>query len=118
MIKKASRTSVRVKKHKKLRNKFSGTAVRPRLAVYRSNKHIYAQVIDDVKGHTLCAASSRTLGLEKTDDVAAATAVGEAVAKKALAAGVETVVFDRGGYVYHGKVKALAEAAREAGLKF
>ncbi len=118
MIKKASRTSVRVKKHKKLRNKFSGTAERPRLAVYRSNKHIYAQVIDDLKGHTLCAASSKALGLDKTDDVAAATAVGEAIAKKALDAGIETIVFDRGGYVYHGKVKALADAAREAGLKF
>ena len=118
MINKASRTSVRVKKHKKLRNKFSGTAERPRLSVYRSNNHIYAQVIDDVKGHTLVAASSKSLGLEKTDDVAAATAVGEAIAKKALDAGIETIVFDRGGYVYHGKVKALADAAREAGLKF
>ncbi len=118
MIKKASRTSVRVKKHIKLRNRFSGTAIRPRLAVYRSNNHIYAQIIDDLKGHTLCAASSKTLGLEKSNDVAAATVVGEAIAKKAIDLGIETIVFDRGGYVYHGKVQALADAARKTGLKF
>jgi large subunit ribosomal protein L18 len=118
MIKRASRTSVRVKKHLKIRNKFSGTTDRPRLAVYRSNNHIYAQVIDDTKGHTLVASSSKTLGLEKTNDVAAAVAVGEAIAKKAIELGIVTVVYDRGGYVYHGKVKALADAAREAGLKF
>lgn len=118
MIKKVSRTSVRVKKHRKLRNKFSGTPERPRLAVYRSNNHIYAQIIDDTKGHTLASSSSRNLDLEKTNDVAAATAVGTAIAEKATAAGIEAVVFDRGGYVYHGKVKALADAAREAGLKF
>ena len=122
MIKKVSRQAVRVKKHKKLRNKISGTTERPRLAVYRSNNHIYAQVIDDVKGHTIVAASTVEKAikdtLEKTDDVAAAAVVGEAVAKKALDKGIETVVFDRGGYIYHGKVKALADAAREAGLKF
>lgn len=122
MIKKLSRQAVRVKKHKKIRNKISGTAERPRLAVYRSNNHIYAQVIDDIKGHTIVAASTVEKAikdtLEKTDDVAAAAAVGEAVAKKALDKGIETVVFDRGGYIYHGKVKALADAAREAGLKF
>lgn len=122
MIKKVSRQAVRVKKHKKIRNKISGTAERPRLAVYRSNNHIYAQVIDDIKGHTIVAASTVEKAikdtLEKTDDVAAATAVGEAVAKKALDKGIDTVVFDRGGYIYHGKVKALADAAREAGLKF
>ncbi len=118
MIKKVSRTSVRVKKHRKLRNKFSGTPERPRLAVYRSNNHIYAQIIDDTKGHTLVSSSSRNLDLEKTNDVAAATAVGKSIAEKATAAGIEAVVFDRGGYVYHGKVKALADAAREAGLKF
>lgn len=122
MIKKASRQAVRVKKHKKLRNKISGTAERPRLAVYRSNEHIYAQVIDDIKGHTIVAASTveKTIkdSLEKTNDVAAAAAVGEAVAKKAIEKGIEAVVFDRGGYIYHGKVKALADAAREAGLKF
>jgi large subunit ribosomal protein L18 len=118
MIKKASRTSVRVKKHIKLRNKFSGTAERPRLAVYRSNHHIYAQIIDDLKGHTLVASSSKMLGLEKSNDVAAAQAVGKAVAEKALEAGITAVVFDRGGYVYHGKISALADAAREAGLQF
>ncbi len=118
MIKKVSRTSVRIKKHRKLRNKFSGTAERPRLSVYRSNNHIYAQIIDDTKGHTLVSESSKNLGLEKTNDVAAAVSVGESIAKKALAAKIETVVFDRGGYIYHGKIKSLADAAREAGLKF
>jgi len=118
MIKKVVRTSTRVKKHRKLRNRFTGTPSRPRLAVYRSNNHIYAQIIDDTIGHTLVAASSKDLGLEKTNDVAAATAVGEAIGKKALEAGIEAVVFDRGGYVYHGKVAALADGAREAGLKF
>lgn len=122
MIKKVSRQAVRVKKHMKLRKKISGTSERPRLAVYRSNNNIYAQVIDDVKGTTIVAASTVEkaikASLEKTNDVAAAVAVGEAVAKKALDKGVDTVVFDRGGYIYHGKVKALADAAREAGLKF
>ncbi|NDL68128.1 50S ribosomal protein L18 [Anaerotalea alkaliphila] len=122
MIKKEARTKVRVKKHMKLRNKISGTADRPRLSVYRSNNHIYAQVIDDVKGHTLVAASTMEKAVAeavaKTNDVEAAAAVGAAVAKKALEKGIETVVFDRGGYIYHGKVKALADAAREAGLKF
>jgi large subunit ribosomal protein L18 len=118
MIKKASRTSVRIKKHKKLRNKFSGTPERPRLSVYRSNSHIYAQIIDDTKGHTLVSASSKDLGLEKSNDIAAAVSVGEAIAKKALEANIEAVVFDRGGYIYHGKIKSLADAAREAGLKF
>lgn len=118
MIKKTSRTSVRVKKHKKLRNKLSGTSARPRLSVYRSNNNIYAQIIDDLKGHTLVAASSRALGLEKTNDVAAATAVGTEIAKKAMDLSINTVVFDRGGYIFHGKVKALADAAREAGLQF
>jgi large subunit ribosomal protein L18 len=122
MIKKASRQAVRVKKHVKLRKKISGTSERPRLAVYRSNNNIYAQIIDDLKGITIVAASTveKTIkdSLEKTNDVAAAVAVGAAVAKKALDKGVDTVVFDRGGYIYHGKVKALADAAREAGLKF
>lgn len=118
MINKVSRTSVRVKKHRKLRNRFSGTSARPRLSVYRSNNNIYAQIIDDLKGHTLVAASSQTLGLDKTNDVAAAKAVGEAIAKKALEVGIETIVFDRGGYIYTGKIQALADAAREAGLKF
>lgn len=118
MIKKASRTSVRVKKHKKLRNKLAGTSARPRLAIYRSNTHIYAQLIDDSKGHTLAAESTKNLGLDKTDDVAAAAAVGKAIGEKAIELKYETVVFDRGGYIYHGKIKALADAAREAGLKF
>lgn len=122
MIKKVSRQEVRVKKHMKIRNKISGTSERPRLAVYRSNMHIYAQIIDDVKGITLVAASTVEKAikdsLDKTNDVAAAEAVGKAVAEKATAKGIESVVFDRGGFIYHGKVKALADAAREAGLKF
>lgn len=122
MIKKVSKSEIRVKKHMKIRNKISGTAQRPRLSVYRSNNHMYAQVIDDVTGNTLVAASTMEKAiastLEGTNNVAAATAVGTAVAKKALEKGIETVVFDRGGYIYHGKVKALADAAREAGLKF
>jgi len=122
MIKKISRSKVRVKKHMKIRNKISGTAARPRLAVFRSNEHIYAQIIDDVKGNTLVAASTVEKAiketLEKTNDVAAATAVGEAIAKKAIEKGIDAVVFDRGGFIYHGKIKALADAAREAGLKF
>jgi len=122
MVKKPSRQLSRKKRHYRLRKNLSGTAQRPRLAVFRSNSHIYAQVIDDTIGHTLAAASTvekDILGqLEKTWDVAAAKAVGQAVAKKALAAGIQTVVFDRGGYIYHGKVQALADAAREAGLTF
>jgi large subunit ribosomal protein L18 len=122
MIKKISRQEVRVKKHKKIRNKISGTPERPRLAVFRSNMHIYAQIIDDINGTTIVAASTVEKAvkdtLEKTNDTAAATAVGKAVAEKAVAKGIEAVVFDRGGYVYHGKVQALADAAREAGLKF
>ena len=122
MISKKSRTEVREKKHMKLRNRFKGTAERPRLAVYRSNKHIYAQIIDDDAQKTLAAASTTQKDiasqLENTDDVAAAAFVGKAIAEKAKALGIEEVVFDRGGYVYHGKVKALADAAREAGLEF
>lgn len=122
MISKKSRTLIREKKHMKLRNRFSGTAERPRLAVYRSNMHIYAQIIDDDAQKTLVAASTVEKAvkaeLEKTNDVAAAAYVGKVVAQKALEAGIKEVVFDRGGYVYHGKVKALADAAREAGLEF
>lgn len=122
MIKKVSRTKVRVNKHKKIRNKITGTSERPRLSVFRSNNHIYAQVIDDAKGHTLVSASTVdkdiSSKLEQTNNVDAATAVGEMVAKKAIEKGINNVVFDRGGYIYHGKVKALADAAREAGLKF
>ncbi len=122
MIKKMARSRVRVKKHRKIRNKIFGTALRPRLAVYRSGKHMYAQIIDDEKGHTLVSASTvqKSVGssLEKTNNKEAAKAVGTEVAKKAIEKGIKEVVFDRGGYIYHGKVKALADAAREEGLKF
>jgi len=122
MIKKPPRSLARVKRHMRIRKKISGTAGVPRLAVFRSNKHVYAQVIDDVKQVTLCASSTVQKdvagGLKSTSNKEAAAAVGTAVAKAAKAAGIEAVVFDRGGYIYHGKVQALAEAAREAGLKF
>ena len=122
MVSKKSRSEVRVKKHARLRNRFAGTAERPRLAVFRSNNHMYAQIIDDTVGNTLVAASTAEkevkAELEHTDTVEAAAYVGTLVAKRALEKGINTVVFDRGGFVYHGKVKALAEAAREAGLTF
>ncbi|MDO5381136.1 MAG: 50S ribosomal protein L18 [Eubacteriales bacterium] len=122
MVSKKSRTVVRENKHRKLRNRFSGTAERPRLAVFRSNNHMYAQIIDDTVGKTLVSASTLDKDVkaevEKTNNVEAATVVGTVVAKKALEKGISTVVFDRGGYIYEGKVKALAEAAREAGLEF
>jgi large subunit ribosomal protein L18 len=121
MVSKKSRTVVRENKHRKLRNRFSGTAERPRLAVFRSNNHMYAQIIDDTVGKTLVSASTLDKDvkaeLEKTNNVEA-TVVGTVVAKKALEKGITTVVYDRGGFVYEGKVKALAEAAREAGLEF
>ena len=122
MVSKKSRSEVRVKKHNRLRNRFAGTAERPRLAVFRSNNHMYAQIIDDSVGNTLVAASTLEKDvkaqLEKTNNVEAASKLGEIIAKKALDKGIEEVVFDRGGFIYHGKVQALAEAAREAGLKF
>ncbi len=122
MVSKQSRSEVRVKKHMRLRNRFAGTANRPRLAVFRSNNHMYAQIIDDTVGHTLAAASTAEKAvkaeLEKTNNVAAAAYVGTVIAKRALEKGIEEVVFDRGGFLYHGKVQALADAAREAGLKF
>ena len=122
MVSKKSRSVVRVNKHRKIRNRLSGTAECPRLAVFRSNNHMYAQIIDDVAQHTLVAASTMEAEIaskvEYTNTVAAAAAVGEAVAKKAIEKGITEVVFDRGGFVYQGKVQALAEAAREAGLKF
>jgi ribosomal protein L18 len=122
MVSKKSRTVVRENKHRKLRNRFSGTAERPRLAVFRSNNHMYAQIIDDTVGKTLVSASTLDKDvkaeLEKTNNIEAATVVGTVVAKKALEKGITTVVYDRGGFVYEGKVKALAEAAREAGLEF
>lgn len=103
--------------HNRVRQKVNGTTERPRLSVYRSNKAIYCQVIDDIRGNTLAAANSREEGISgsKTD---AANAVGKLIAQKAKAAGVSSVVFDRGGYLYHGRVKALAEGAREGGLQF
>ena len=122
MISKVSRTSVRVNKHRKIRNRFAGTAERPRLAVFRSNNHMYAQIIDDSVGHTLVSASTLQKDvkaeLEKTNNVAAAAYLGTVIAKKALEKGITTVVFDRGGFIYQGKIKALADAAREAGLEF
>ena len=122
MISKKSRSEVRVKKHNRLRNHLSGTATCPRLAVFRSNNHVYAQVIDDVAGKTLVSASTLEKDikaeLKNTDDTDAAVKIGEVVAKRALEKGIKAVVFDRGGYIYHGKVKALADAAREAGLEF
>ena len=122
MVSKECRSEIREKKHKKIRNRFSGTAERPRLAVYRSNNHIYAQIIDDTVGNTLVAASTMEkeikASVEKTNDVAAAAAVGTAIAKKALDKGITEVVFDRGGFIYQGKIQALADAAREAGLQF
>ncbi len=122
MVSKKSRSEVRIKKHNRLRNRFAGTPECPRLAVFRSNKNIYAQVIDDSEGKTIVSASTLEkeikASLENTDDTAAAALVGTTIAKKALDKGIKEVVFDRGGYIYHGKVQALAEAAREAGLSF
>lgn len=122
MVSKISRSEVRIKKHNRMRNRFAGTPERPRLAVFRSNNHMYAQVIDDTVGNTLVAASTLDkevkAELEKTNDVAAAAYLGKVIAKKAQEKGITEVVFDRGGFIYHGKVQALAEAAREAGLNF
>ena len=119
MINKASRAEIREKKHRRIRHHLNGTATTPRLAVFRSNKHMYAQIIDDTVGKTLVSASTLQKDeLENTDDVKAAAYLGTVIGKKAVEAGIESVVFDRGGYIYHGKVKALADAAREAGLKF
>ena len=122
MVSKESRTKVRVNKHRKIRNRFSGTAERPRLAVFRSNNHMYAQIIDDSVGNTLVAASTLQKDvkaeLEKTNNVDAAAYLGKVIAEKALEKGIKEVVFDRGGFIYQGKVKALADAAREAGLEF
>lgn len=122
MINKPSRATARIKRHQRIRNKISGTAQKPRLAVFRSNKHMYAQLIDDASSCTLVAASTMegdvASKLEHTSTVEAAKAVGEAIAKKAVEKGITEAVFDRGGFVYHGKIKALADAAREAGLKF
>lgn len=120
MITKQDKNAVRKKRHARVRSRVSGTAVRPRLNVYRSNKHIYAQLIDDVNSVTIASASTldKELSVEGTGNVDAATKVGELVAKRAIEKGIKEVVFDRGGYLYHGRVKALADAAREAGLQF
>ena len=122
MVRKESRTAIRVKKHMRVRNRFQGTAERPRLAVFRSNNHMYAQIIDDVAQTTLVSASTTQkevkAELEKTNDVAAASYLGTVIAKRALEKGITTVVFDRGGFIYQGKIQALADAAREAGLQF
>ena len=120
MVNKQSRSEIRVKKHNRMRNRFAGTAERPRLAVFRSNNHMYAQIIDDTVGNTLVAASTVEkeikAELEKTNDKAAAAYVGTVIAKRALEKGIKEVVFDRGGFIYQGKVQALADAAREAGF--
>jgi large subunit ribosomal protein L18 len=120
MITKLDKNKVRKKRHARVRMKVSGTAARPRLSVYRSNKNIYAQLIDDEKGVTIASASTldKELGLESSGNVEAAQKVGELIAKRAVEKGVKSVVFDRGGYLYHGRIQALAEAARENGLEF
>lgn len=128
MVSKKSRTEVRIKKHRRLRNRrdqrkrLNGTADRPRLAVFRSNNHMYAQIIDDTVGNTLVSASTLEKAvkaeIEKTNNVDAAAYVGTVIAKKALDKGITKVVFDRGGFIYQGKIAALADAAREAGLEF
>lgn len=122
MVSKQSKSEIRVKKHNRLRNRLAGTAERPRLAVFRSNNHMYAQIIDDTVGKTLVAASSVEkevkAELEKTNNVDAAAYIGTLVAKRAIEKGIKEVVFDRGGFIYQGKIQALADAAREAGLEF
>ena len=122
MVKKESRKNVRAKKHMRIRNRFSGTAARPRLAVFRSNNHMYAQIIDDTVGNTLVSASTLEKAvkaeLEKTNNVEAAAYLGTVIGKRAVEKGIKEVVFDRGGFIYQGKIAALADAAREAGLEF
>ncbi len=122
MVSKVNKNEVRRNKHRRMRSRLSGTPQKPRLAVFRSNNHMYVQVIDDVAGNTICSASTTQKdikeSLEKTNNVEAAAKLGEVIAKRALDNGIKEVVFDRGGYIYQGKVKALAEAAREAGLQF
>ena len=122
MVSKKSRAEVRAKKHRRLRHHLAGTADRPRLAVFRSNSHMYAQVIDDTVGNTLVSASTLEKEvkseLEKTNNVEAAAYLGTVIAKRALDKGIKTVVYDRGGFIYQGKIKAFADAAREAGLEF
>ena len=122
MVSKKNRSEVRVNKHRRIRSRLSGTPEQPRLAVFRSNNHMYAQIIDDTVGNTLVSASTLQKDvkaeLEKTNNVDAAAYLGTVIAKRALEKGINTVVFDRGGFIYQGKIAALAEAAREAGLEF
>ena len=119
MIKRPDTKGQRLKRHARVRGKISGTAERPRLSVFRSESNIYAQIIDDVAGNTLCSASTVEKGFEGNGgNVEAAKKIGETIAKRALEKGIENVVFDRGGYIYHGRVSELAEGAREGGLKF
>ena len=118
MITKQDKNISRVRRHARVRAKISGTSEAPRLCVYRSNKNIEAQIIDDTKGVTLVSSSSMALKLENGSNIDAAAKVGQDIATKALAKKIKKVVFDRSGYIYHGRVKALAEAAREAGLEF
>ncbi|MCD7739335.1 MAG: 50S ribosomal protein L18 [Lachnospiraceae bacterium] len=122
MVNKVSRQEIRAKKHRRMRRHLNGTASRPRLAVFRSNNHMYAQIIDDTAQNTLVSASTVEkeikAELDKTNDVKAAAYIGTIVAKRALEKGITEVIFDRGGYIYQGKVAALAQAAREAGLEF
>ena len=122
MVSKKSRSEVRVKKHRRIRNRLSGTTECPRLAVFRSNNHMYAQIIDDIAQNTLVSASTLQKDvkakLEKTNNVDAAAYLGKVIAEKAIEKGIKDVVFDRGGFLYHGKIQALADAAREAGLNF
>jgi large subunit ribosomal protein L18 len=118
MITLNKRNAIRQRIHARIRQKMAGTAERPRLNVYRSLNHIYAQVIDDQKGETLASASTMALKLKTGGNVAAAKEIGKAVAEQAVKQGIKKVVFDRGGYLYHGRIKALADAAREAGLEF
>ena len=122
MIRKENRKAIREKKHRRLRNRFSGTPERPRLAVFRSNQHIYAQIIDDTGGNTLVSVATTEKevrdALQNTDDIAAAEYAGDLIGKRAVEKGITTVVFDRGGYIYHGNIAAFADAARKAGLEF
>jgi len=122
MVRKESRQEIRVKKHHRMRNRISGTTQRPRLCVFRSNNHMYAQIIDDTVGQTLVSASTleeEVKGkVEKTNNVEAASYLGTVIGKRAVEKGIKEVVFDRGGFIYQGKVAALADAAREAGLEF
>ena len=120
MVSKKSKSEVRVKKHDRMRNHLAGTAERPRLAVFRSNNHMYAQIIDDTTGTTLVAASTLELKdkLKSCGNIEAAKEVGKLIAEKAIEKGIKDVVFDRGGYIYHGRVMELANSAREAGLNF